>query len=238
MIASSWPPQQRAAVVRIVFVAFAGVMAVYLIGRWEARLSADEREHQDRVDQVLGVAQAFHRSQDSLRAIGDSLHLVDSLFAKAETRAAVLLGQLEAVDSRERDSVESTPLDDLLPSLRLRAVRTSTGAQVFAADSAGVRFLAGRMLLLSQARRRITTLGNLADARAGRIVALGGQLHVALLRADSAEKRIPALEELLEDSERLRRRQGKWLGFLPKPSPLVTFLIGAGACYILCPRPG
>lgn len=223
---------------RIALVVFVGLVGIYLLGRWDAGLSAREREHQERVQEVLKVGRALHRSMDSLKAVGDSLAHVDSLFANSEKRELLLLGRLAAMDTRESDSVESTSLDDLLPPLRLRALRESgSGAVVFATDSAGVRFLAGRLLLLGQADRRNRVLADLAAARASRITALGGQLGAALLRARQAETQIPVLERLLADSERLRRRKGKFLGFLPKPPPALTFLGGALACYLLCPKP-
>ncbi|KKL20288.1 hypothetical protein LCGC14_2456930, partial [marine sediment metagenome] len=78
---------------------------------------------------------------------------------------------------------------------------------------------------------------DLARARAGRITALEGELSAATLRANNAEGQIPGLEQLLAESERLRRRKGKWLGFIPKPPPMLTFLGGALTCYLLCPKP-
>ena len=220
---------------RIILLIAAGVLVVYLLGRWDAGMSAGEREHQERVEQILKVGKAFRGAQDSLRAVGDSLATVDAAFAEAETRAAILLGRLARANSRERDSLASTPLDSLLPSLRLRPIRTGTGAVRFAADSAGVRFLADRMLRLIQAERQVDVLGDLASARASRVAALSGQLTTALLRATRAEARVPALEQLLAESDRRRRRKGKFLGFLPKPPPLVIFLAGAVVCKFICP---
>ena len=222
---------------RIAVVLFGAMLVLYLLGRWDAGISARERDHEQRVEEVLKLGRALHRSMDSLKQIGDSLSRVDSLFALAEKRAQLLLGRLAATDTGERDSLASTPLDSLLPPLRLRAIRIRPDSVVFATDSVGVRFLAGRMLLLAQSQRRNHALADLADARAGRITALEGELSAATLRANQAEGQIPGLEELLAESERLRRRKGKWLGFIPKPPPVLTFLGGALTCYLLCPKP-
>ena len=220
---------------RISVLILVGVTIIYVIGLWEGRLSAGEREHQERVAQILKLGKAFRGAQDSLRALGDSLAAVDSAFAEAETRAANLLGRLARANRRERDSLAFTSLDSLLPSLRLRPIRIDAGAVRFATDSAGVRFLADRMLRLVQAERQVDVLGDLASARAGRIAALDGQLATALLRATRAATRLPALERLLAESDRRRRRKGKFLGFLPKPPPLVIFLAGAVVCKFICP---
>ena len=222
---------------RIALLLFVGAVVLYSLGRWDAGLSARERDHERRVEEVLHVGRALRRSMDSLKQIGDSLSRVDSLFALAEKRVELLLDQLDATDTDESDSLASTPLDSLLPPLRLRAVRIRPDSVAFATDSVGVRFLAGRMLLLAQSQRRNRTLADLARARAGRITALEGELSAATLRANNAEGQIPGLEQLLAESERLRRRKGKWLGFIPKPPPMLTFLGGALTCYLLCPKP-
>ena len=211
---------------RIGAVVLAGLIVLYAIGRWDGRISQDEREHEQRYQAAMRSAAAYHAMADSMVEVQDSLRKVDEALALQEQQTSELLLQLAAVDKAEMDSLARTPVSDLLPQLRLRPIQRVGGDTVYATDADGVRYLAGRMLRLVQSERESATLRTLVDIRSDRITVLSRTVGTLQTRVDSAEARIKILEPLLEESNRLRKKKGKWFGFIPKPPPALTFLAG------------
>jgi hypothetical protein len=136
----------------------------------------------------------------------------------------------------EADSVGATAVDSLLPSLRLTRLPTPPGREPqFATDTAGIRFLAGRMLLLRQSERREARLQDLVDTQVQQITALRRRAQADSLRADQAENRADLIEASLREGEALRLRGKKWFGFIPKP-PDIVILAGGVAIGWLATR--
>jgi len=223
-------------VVRPVLIVIIGVFVIHTIGRWEGRIDARERDHDRQYNAFRSTAAAYSELRDAMVLLEDSLRSVDSLLEVKESRNNAVVMALDSTDVVEADSLETVPLADLLPPLRLRFYYTGEDAPHYVTDSSGVRFLAGRMLLLSQARRRITALVDLADTRVSRIATLTRSVGTATTRANTAEARLASSERIGAECESLRRRQGKWLGFIPKPPPILVFVIGAGAGYVIGSR--
>lgn len=223
-------------VVRPVLIVVIGVFVIHTIGRWEGRVDAREKEHDRQYGLFLEQRERYGEVRDSLVAVEDSLQLVDSLLAAEERTNNALLSALESTDETEVDSLETVPLADLLPPLRLRFHYTDEGPPLYVTDSSGVRFLAGRMLLLSQARRRITAMVYLAETRVTRLATLTRSIATVTGRANTAESRLASSERIAAECESLRRSQGKWLGFIPKPPPILIFVLGAGTGYVIGSR--
>ncbi len=218
-----WPTVRIAGLVGV------AILVIYMIGRWDAGISDREAAHQQNVQVILAAGGAYRGRIDSLSRLSDSLggHAAAlEVQARAARRA---LDRNVRVDREEADSLESTPLDSLLPSLRLRKIPPLAGAPggAFATDTAGVRFLAGRLLLLRQSERRVGGLEHLVNTQDSLIVALRSQAEANGVRADQAEKRAQLVEEALTEGEALRNRGKKWFGFIPKPPDIV--ILGAGA---------
>jgi len=205
-----------------------GVLAVYMIGRWDAGISAREATHQQNVQVILAAGNAYRGSLDSLRTISDSMVRVESALAVQARATRSALRRLEALDQVEADSVAGTEVDSLLSPLRLTRLPASQpgGGPQFVTDSAGVRFLAGRMLLLSQSLRRDARLQDLVATQVQQLAALRTRAQADSLRADQAEKRADLVELSLREGEALRNRGKKWFGFIPKPPDIV--ILGAG----------
>lgn len=166
-------------------------------------------------------------------AVADSLRTVDSLLSAQEVRNNAIVMALDSTDAEEAVEVAETPLADLLPPLRLQFHRSASGESYFSTDSAGVRFLANRMLRLSQAERRIAAVQRVADTRSTRITVLTRLAGTNAARADSAEARLATATNLAAECESLRQRQTKWLGFIPKPPRILVLAIGVGAGYLM-----
>ena len=220
-------------VLRPVLILIVGVFVIHTIGRWEGRIDQRERDHDRQYNAFRSTASAYSDLRDAMVLLEDSLRTVDSLLEDKESRNNAIVMALDSTDETEVDSLDAVPLADLLPPLRLHfTVRTEAGPR-FDTDSAGVRFLAGRMLLLSQTQRRITALLALADTRLLRIATLTRSTATAAARANTAEARLASSERITAECESLRSRQGKWLGFIPKPPPILTLAIGVGAGYVI-----
>ncbi|MCP4900526.1 MAG: hypothetical protein GY906_26485 [bacterium] len=211
---------------RILLIALAGVIVIYAIGRWDGRISQREREHEIQYRAAMGTAHAFHRMLDSVAGFTDSLRKADEALALQERRTSELLRELDAIAQAEVDSLASTAVADLLPSLRMRPIQRANGDTVYAADEDGVRFLSGRLLRLAQVQRQLDAQRDLADTRATRIANLLVQTATLATALDTAQARINILEPLLEESNRLRKQKGKWFGLIPKPPPEIALLVG------------
>ena len=223
-------------VVRPVLIVVIGVFAIHTIGRWEGRIDAREKEHDRQYNAFRSTAAAYSELRDAMVLLEDSLRTVDLLLEEQERLNNAVVMALDSTDVVEADSLEVVPLADLLPPLRLRFYHPREDAPLYVTDSSGVRFLAGRMLLLSQAQRRIGSLLTLADTRVSRLATLTRSVGTATARANTAEARLASSERIAAGCESLRRRQGKWLGFIPKPPPILVFVIGAGAGYVIGSR--
>lgn len=223
-------------VVRPVLIVVIGVFVIHTIGRWEGRVDAREKEHDRQYNAFRSTASAYSELRDAMVLLEDSLRTVDSLLEQKERRNNAVVMALDSTDETEVDSLETVPLADLLPPLRLRFHYTDQGPPLYVTDSSGVRFLAGRMLLLSQARRRITAMVYLAETRVTRLATLTRSIATVTGRANTAEARLASSERIAAECESLRRSQGKWLGFIPKPPPILIFVVGAGAGYVIGSR--
>ncbi len=227
----TWPAIRVGAIVGV------GVLVIYMIGRWDAGISAREQAHQQNVQVILATGGAYRESLDSLSRLRDSLGRVTGALdvqARATRRA---LNRLAGVDREEATALVATPLDSLLLPLRLAKIPAppDTPGLAFATDTAGVRFLAGRLLLLRQHERRVGSLEDLVDTQDSLIVALRATAEANDLRADQAERRAEIVEEALNEAEALRNRGKKWFGFIPKP-PDVVILLGGGVLGYLAGR--
>lgn len=219
----TWPA------IRIAVIVGVGILVVYMIGRWDAGISDREAAHQQNVQVILAAGDAYRGSLDSLSRLRDSLGVVTGAFEVQARVARRAIDRLVRLDSAEADSLASTPVDSLLPALRLRKIPAPADApgHRFATDTAGVHFLAGRLLLLRQHERRIGGLEDLVDTQDSLIVALRATAEANDIRADQAEKRAQLVEDALTEAEALRNRGKKWFGFIPKPPDIV--ILGAGA---------
>jgi hypothetical protein len=211
--------------VRLALLVGAGALLLYLLGRWDASLDAQQAALERETATVLAVSGTLRAHRDSLRQIEDSLAAVDRELARHERTADSALAALRRLAQIEVDSVALAPLADLLPPLRLHPVHVGD-QQLYATDSAGVRVLAGRLLRVDQLERENTALGTLADARALRLEALSRQVLAATLRADTAEARIGVLEPLLARWEASRQCKILWL--VPCPSRTTALVVGIG----------
>lgn len=213
-----------------------GFLVIYMIGRWDAGISAREEAHQHNVQVILAAGDAYRGSLDSLRTISDSMARVETALAVQARATRAALRRLEALDQVEADSVAETAVDSLLSPLRLARLPTPPGGEPqFVTDSAGVRFLAGRMLLLRQSQRRDARLQDLVATQVRQIAALRTRAEADSLRADQAEKRADLVEVSLREGEALRNRGKKWFGFIPKP-PDIVILAGGVAIGWLATR--
>lgn len=214
--------------IRVAVLIGVGVLVIYMIGRWDAGISDREAVHQQNVQVILASGDAYRGSLDSLRTISDSMVRVETALAVQARATRSALRRLDALDQVEADSVAETAVDSLLSPLRLTRLPTPPGdGPQFVTDSAGVRFLAGRMLLLRQSQRRDARLQDLVATQVQQLAALRTLAQADALRADQAEKRADLVEVSLREGEALRNRGKKWFGFIPKPPDIV--ILGAGA---------
>jgi hypothetical protein len=200
-----------------------GVVAIYLLGRWDASESIRLANWLEETDEHVEDGLEWLR----YRVERDSLLNEQE---KAEARVAAL-GRLVAAQTSEiadyeaavaHDSAASADAEiaDLLPHLKLTLIAENT----FATDSIGVRFLDSlRIKALNAPLVRLLRQQNetLVDQR----TELQRALLLAGKRADSADARVIVLEDLLEEGRRLSTC--KIAGFLPCPSRGMMFIGGA-----------
>jgi len=228
-----WPTTGPArSVSRIASLLLVGGLVLFLLGRYDARVSLEAANLERETKQLLATIRAGRTLRDSVAALEDSLKAADSLLAEQEADAVAALEALESVDRTEVEALEGTPVDDLLRPLRLDALRiASIPRDVYATDEDGVRFLAGRMLRLAQVERRLDTLELVARTRADRIGTL--LLSVATITADRDSLQVqldlatPLLERYLQQSE------CKIFWLVPCPSRTASFLVGVGATVVV-----
>lgn len=228
-----WPTQSIArSVSRIATLLLVCGLVLFLLGRYEGRVSLEAANLERETKQLLATIRAGRSLRDSLGTLEDSLRVADSLLTAKEADAVAALDALAAVDRTEVEALEDTPVDDLLRPLRLDALRITAAVprDVYVTDEAGVRFLAGRMLRLAQVERRLDTLELVARTRADRIRTL--VLSVATITEDRDSLQVqldlaaPLLERYLQQSE------CKILWLVPCPSRTASFLLGVGVTVV------
>jgi hypothetical protein len=218
------PYREAAPWARMVALLAVGAAVLYALGRWDAYVDQQLAQLRRDTEQALAVSAQLRAQRDSLRSIEDSLAAVDRALQQQEQATVLALAALDSVARLQADSLEGAELSSLLQPLRMRPILVQ-GQTAYATDSAGVRFLAGRMLRLDQVEREVATLRQLADTRADRIAALIAGVSTAESRADQAEARIAEIEPLLERWQDAGSCKIFWL--LPCPSRTTAFVIGA-----------
>ena len=188
---------------RIITLIVSGIAIIYGIGRWDQRISMQDAQLVSQTRAILSTARAARAWRDSLSRVEELVRERDTELAATAARHRSDLARLTQVDQVEVATLARTSLDSILPSLRMRPIHLpdSVGPLrgiVFATDSTGVRFLAGRLLRVEQLERQLPVRDSLARADSTRIVNLAAGLNAASLRADSAEARVTDLEPLLE----------------------------------------
>lgn len=216
-----WPPVRIGAVIGI------GLLGIYALGRWEARVDAGDAALEAQTRSVLAQARVSRVLRDSLRETEDALLLRDAEIADATARHRRSLAALVEQGRREVEELEVQPVDSLLRSLRMRPIRVSPDTTLYATDSSGVVVLARGMLRLHQLDRQRVVLDSLAAADSTRIAGLILVVATARLRADTAESDLAVSQALLEGW--LNRSQCRILWLIPCPSRTVTLLVGVAA---------
>jgi len=220
------PYKEAAPWARLVTLIAIGAAILYGLGRWDGAVDERLRQLQADTDAALAMSAQLRATRESLRAVEDSLAAADSALAVQERRAVAALAELQALAQREVDSVASSPVEDLLPALRMRPILREADT-LYATDERGVRVLSGRMLRLAQLERELPPLRDVADTRARRIETLLLQVATVQARADTAEVAIDLLEPL---AERWRSYSGcKILGLISCPSRTTSLVVGAVA---------
>lgn len=200
--------------------------AIYAIGRWDARIAQESAELDQETDALLGQILQGRAFRDSiarllttLASTSDSLEVVDSLLS------ASLVTSRE-VAREEVAELARTPLDDLLPSLRMQAIRLPDPEPriVYATDSAGARYLAGRLLRVAQLERELTSMADLASARAARLVVLGVAQDALAADRDTLQSQLDRAAPLLERWQDHNDCRILWL--VPCPSRTTSLVIG------------
>ncbi len=229
------PLKEVAPWARIVTLIILGTAVIYGIGRWDQAISANEAQLAQQTRAILETAGAARSWRDSVSSFAVVLRERDAELALVERRHKAELGRLDSLARVEVATLARTPLDDLLPALRLSPIQLhpEQHSVVYATDSAGVRFLAGRMLRLAQLESRQAHTDSLAHTRDLRIRILSAAVDAAQLRGDRAEARILILEPLLERYLRVRQCRILWL--VPCPSRTTSFVVGviAGGVVVL-----
>lgn len=224
------PFKEAAPWARIVTLIVLGTVIIFGIGRWDQRIAAQDAVLVAQTKAILATSRTARMWRDSLRGVEDLVRERDAQLAAAAARHRSELARLAEVDQVEVEQLARTPLDDLLPSLRMRPIRPPDAGDpqpriVYATDSAGVRFLSGRMLRLAQLERAAAPLDSLVDTQAARIRLLAAGLAAASLRGDSSEARLAIMEPLLE--RHLKRLECRILWLVPCPSRTTAFVLGA-----------
>ncbi len=223
------PLKEVAPWARIVTLIILGTVVIYGIGRWDARISRDDALLAQQTRAILSSAKASRSWRDSLRRVETLVRERDTELAAVAARHRRDLARLTRVDQVEVATLARTPLDSLLPPLRMRPIQLPPvgGARpvvVYATDSTGVRFLSGRMLRLGQLRRAAVTRDSLVGTQAARLLLLEAGFAAATLRGDSSEARLLEVEPLLERF--LKRVTCRILWLIPCPSRTTSFVVG------------
>lgn len=216
----------KAPTLRIVSLIGVALLVLYALGRWDARVSAEFRELRTETSVVLALGKIARRRSDSLRLLERTALAQAAELQQLEDSFERQLEELRSVDSTELEAARNIALEDLLPPLRMQPLQIAHTI-AYVADSAGVRFLSGRMLRLSQLERRLPVIDSLATSRGRHVSLLEAAQAATQARADSAENRIVALEGLLEDWQATTSCKILWL--IPCPSRGLAFVGGAVA---------
>ena len=214
---------------------------IWLLGRWDQRISTQDAALVAQTRAILKTSRTARMWRDSLRGVEQLVRERDAELAATAARHRAELRRLAQVEQVEVAELASTPLDSLLPPLRMRPIQLPDPEPriVYATDSAGVRFLSARMLRLVQSTRRGVQLDSLVGTQAARLRILAAGLAAASLRGDSSEARLAIAEPLLE--QHLRRLQCRILWLVPCPtrttSLVIGVVIGAGTAFTLSRSP-
>ena len=211
---------------RILTLLIIGTAVIYGIGRWDARISQRSRQLERETELVLSSIRDQRAWRDSLAHIADSLASVSRSLARRDRQLTTALRANRELAAREVAELETTPLDSLLRPLRLRpiALPDPNPRVVYATDSAGVRFLAGRMLRLAQVERETVTLGALAATRLDRVATLAASLAAITADRDTVAVQLGLAAPLLERWRRHNECRILWL--VPCPSRTTSLVVG------------
>ena len=203
-------------------------LVIYLLGRWDQSIDETWETWQRAVDQSLEAGEAYRAHQDSLKRDQEA----------AEARARELALRVAAQESeitaleREfaRDSAASvaSSIAELLPRLRLQPIERD----LYATDSAGVRFLEG-LRLESLKAPIVPVLREQVQSLLLRSTGLETALRLASERADSAGARVVHLEGLLGEGQKLARCHIDPFDLVPCPSRKLSFVLGVGTALVL-----
>jgi len=212
---------------RIATLIILGMVVIYALGHWDRRISQADALLIQQTKALLKTSKTARIWRDSLRGVEQLVRERDAELAATAARHRAELRRLTQVEQVEVAELASTPLDSLLPPLRMRAIQLPDPEPriVYATDSAGVRFLSARMLRLVQSTRRGVQLDSLVGTQAARLRLLEAGLAAASLRGDSSEARLAIAEPLLE--QHLKRLQCRILWLVPCPTRTTSFVIGA-----------
>lgn len=217
--------------IRIILLVGLAMLVIYALGRWDARVSTQLKELRDDTRVVLALGKVARRRSDSLRLLEREAIEQASLLKALEDSLETRLEELSEMDSAETDTARDLSVEDLLLPLRLAPIESVAGRILYGTDSAGVRFLARRMLRLGQLERRLPVVERIAASRNASITLWQAVAAAARARADSAESRIVVMEGLLEDWQSTTSCKILWL--IPCPSRGLAFVGGAAATIVI-----
>jgi len=220
------PYREAAPWARTIALLVVGAAVLYGLGRWDARLDRKLAELKAETAAVIQVIQVSRAWADSVRALEDSLEQADAALTIQEGQTRVALRELAAQDSQVVARVESTPLDDLLPVVRMHPLRFADTTW-FATDSAQVRVLARGMLRLPVLEAQRDTLRSLVNTQAARVTTLSAGWSAARSRADSLQSQVNLAEPLLERWQ--KHSSCKIFGLIKCPSRTTAFIVGTVA---------
>lgn len=217
------PYREAAPWARLVTLLVLGAVLLYGLARWDRSIDRRLAELKAETARVIEIIRSSREWADSVRALEDSLGAVDAALALEARRARAALEELHALAQAEVDSVASSPLDDLLPPLRMRPILVA-GDTVYGTDSTGVRILSARMLRLAQVERELPVVRDLADTRADRIGVLTLQVAAVSDLADTLQAQLNLAEPVLEAWQ--KHSSCKILGLVSCPSRTTSYIIG------------
>ncbi len=218
------PYKEAAPWARAITLVVIGAAVLYGLGRWDASVDRKLAELKEDTARILEVIQARRAWTDSVVALEARLAAADSTLAVQTRRTRAAVRELVALDSAMVERAESTPLDSLLPQLRMHAIviRDTTW---FATDSAQVRVLANGVLRLPLLLATRDSLTALADSQETRISLLSAGWSAARARADSLQGDLNLAVPVLERWQ--KHSSCKILFLIPCPSRTTSFVIGA-----------